>query len=338
LYATLYICVPKPNPRSNMPTIVDSLESRTLFSAPSVSAATLLTDHIRITSDALNASAALKKLTSALQVDTSTITADLKTVPQGANSPELKALIADQATALANLEQALTALTRPGSQLSRKSATDGQTLLTTPTPKTVAVVGADITKLSTVTATPLTDLTAALSNTTITDDLNALVTANPDSKRLASSVKTALGNYTKQTAAIDKVTRKFSTDLSTLASHLSVVKDVQGTIPNLVGTFKGAFAKLTGNGAGTSAGITVTFTSQDAVGNVIATIVRADGAVLDLSGSVALGGTFTGKFSSVDNGSGTLKGQFRNGLISGTYTSQDGTQRGSGTFKLTMKP
>jgi hypothetical protein len=323
-----------------MSRFIQSLESRTLLSAASVTEAALLTDVKNVQAAAVTARGDLKSAASSIGADTKLIATDLKSSTTSANRATnaglLRTLRVDESKTFATLRAHEAALFSVGTGLSRRAAADGKALLLHPTNARIqARVTADTTALTTEPAALLAKVQADTQNVGIGTDLTNLANANPTNTALATEIQTAQndGKVAVQTA----VTAAGAFDMNVVILDGAVASTSTGsTIPNLVGTFSGTATQTAGSHVGRVSTLMFNITSEGADGSLIGTVTITDptnpASTQPMTGAVTANGTFAGTVSDTSGNGATLAGTVSGKTITGTFSS--GTD--GGTFTVSM--
>jgi hypothetical protein len=317
---------------------VQTLESRTLFSAGSAMEAALLSDVKHVTATAATARADLKSAVSVATTGLNKVTADLKTSATSANRASnaalLRTLKTGELSTFATLRADQTALLVVGASLSAHAAADAKTLLLHPTNPTIqARVAADITALTTIPAARLATFQAAAQSDQIGSALTNLVNANPSNTALASDAKEFQNGGAAAAAIGNAVTAAgtFIANISALNTELSSVTS-GSTISNLVGAYKGEVTDGTHN-EGLPSNWTLDIKTESTDGLFSGTLTTTyDGntqtQTQSITGSVTANGSFT---VTVPTGGGSLAGTVSGSTLSGTF---DDSMGGTGPFSL----
>ena len=174
-----------------MSPLIQSLESRTLFSGTSAEALVLIADVKQVTASAATVRADLRTAVSAASTGVNKVAADLKSSTTSANRATnaglLRTLRAGELRTFATVRADQTSLIAVSTSLSARAAADARALLLHPTSATIqARVAADITALNTEPAARLATFQTATQNNAIGAALTNLVNANPSNTTLAT--------------------------------------------------------------------------------------------------------------------------------------------------------
>lgn len=326
-----------------MSRLIQSLESRTLFSATSTEAAVLLADVKQVTASAAMTRADMRLAASAATTGLNRVAADLKASTTSANRASNAALLrtarADKVTTFATLQVDQTALLVVGAALSARAAADARALLLHPTNQTFqARVASDITALTTLPAAALAKLQAAAQSDLIGAALASLVDANPSNTALAGDVSVfqtggaaavAIGNVVTAAGTFTVTISALNTDVNSTTSG--------STLPNLVGTYTGQVTDGTHN-EGLPSNWTLDITAEGADGSFTGTITTTSNGntvsqTESIGGSVTADGSFTATAfdpTTLQVG-GTLTGTISGTTLSGTL---DDGMGGIGPFSV----
>lgn len=329
-----------------MSQFIESLECRTLLSASSTEAATLLADVKQVKATSVTVRADMKLAAAAATASLRQITADLKSSTTSANRATnaslLKAVKVADATDLAKLKGDETALLAVGSSLSAHSAADAKALLLHPTSTVLqAKVAADVSALSTQPAAKLVIFQADAVSNPIETPLNNLIAANQSDTALltdagafggSGALATAFSNLT--TAVAD-----FINALSSLSSDVTITT-TGSTLPNMVGTFTGQVTDGTHN-QGLPSNWTLNITTEAASGTFSGTLTTTSNGntqteTANVSGSVTSNGSFslTVTDPTTQQSGGSMTGTISGTTLSGTFDDGIG---GGGPFTLTKQ-
>lgn len=201
-----------------MGSIIESLESRTLFSG--ISSATLAGDNSLIISDAAAVKGALSALIAVDLANDQTIVTALKGVHTAGTSGVVRTIKADQIKAKNALTADINSLTKTGLALAKKSVAAGNSLLARSTKPKIGKVAVDASLLGKVTAKPLAKIAAVLGSTKIFNDLEALRTLNSGNASISAAITVREQGNTEQSANVTAAGLKFQTDIDTLATDL----------------------------------------------------------------------------------------------------------------------
>jgi hypothetical protein len=326
-----------------MSRLIQSLESRTLFSATSAQAAVLLGDVKQVMASAATVRADLKAAMSAATTGVKNVATDLKTTTtsdnRASNAALLKTLKAGELSTFATLRGDETALLAVGAGLSARAAADARALLLHPTNQTIqAHVTADITALTTEPAARLATFQADAQGNLIGAALANLVNANPSNTALAAdavvfqaggAAATAIGNVVSAAGSFNGTISALSTDVNSTTNG--------STIPNLVGTYTGQVTDGTHN-QGLPSNWTLDITTEGADGSFSGTLTTTSNGntvsqMANVTGSVTANGSFnlTATDPTTHQVGGSLAGTVSGTTISGTFDDGIG---GTGPFSL----
>jgi hypothetical protein len=275
---------------------------------------------------------------------------DIKSLAKS-NVALLKKLKADEAVANKELTADLHALLKPSAALAKKAAIDGNLLTKNPAATVLARATTEQANLGTITSSPLATLNAALAETTLTTDLNALASANPGDAAVAADVATATSQISAQHTAISSAAAQFVTDVNGLATDLSsVISSVPAgtSSQNAISDLAILLPKLTGSATytrgvnlwGSEDDLTIHINDVDRGGNISGNL-SGGFTTDDVSSSlhdakVTAAGKFSAKvvtsiisYASISGqftinqatGAVTLKGTFKDGLTEGRFTA-----------------
>jgi hypothetical protein len=326
-----------------MTRLIQSLESRTLFSATSAEAAVLLGDVRQVTASAATVRAGLRAAMSAATVGVNKVAADLKssTTPsnRSSNAALLRTLRAGEASTFATLRVDQTALTLVGAGLAARAAADAKALLLHPTSAAIqARVAADITALGTLPAAKLATFETDSQSGVIGADLTNLINGNPSNTALATDAGVFQDGGAAAVAIGNVVTAAgtFSATLGTLSSDVTSTT-LGSNLPNLVGTYFGQVTDGSHN-QGLPSNWTLDVTAEGADGSFSGTITTTQmgnttSQTAQMTGSVTADGAFT--FAAIDSSTGQAAGSVT-GTVSGTTLSGtfDDGLGGTGPFTL----
>jgi hypothetical protein len=326
-----------------MSRLIQSLESRTFFSATSAEAVVLLGDVKQVTASAATVRADLRSAVSVGTTGLNKVATDLKTSTDKANRASNAALLrtvrSGELTTFATLRGDQTALLVVGASLSARSAADARALLLHPTNLTIqARVTADITALTTEPAARLATFQAAAQVDLIGAALTNLVDANPSNTALAGDASdfqnggaavVAIGNVITAAGSFTVTISVLNTDVNSTTSG--------STIPNLVGTYEGQVTDGSHN-QGLPSNWTLDITAEGTDGSFSGTITTtANGNTTSqtesITGSVTASGSFTlTAFDPTTNQvGGSLTGTLSGTTLLGTF---DDGMGGTGPFSL----
>ena len=321
-----------------MSRFIQSLESRTLFSADSTAAAALLADVKQVLSAAAIARADLPAAMKSATSGVSKITVDLRTSTTSDNRSSNAALLrnfkSDVLKTFGALRGDETALLVVGDSLSARAAADAKALLLHPTSTAIqARVAADENALSTTPAAKLATLQAAAQSHGIGTDLANLLTANVSNTALAADA-VIFQNGGTVVVAISKVVTAagtFDTAIGTLNTQVSSTTS-GSTIPNLVGTYTGQVTDGSHN-QGLPSNWTLDITTEGTDGSFSGNITTSQNGntsnqTQSVTGSVQADGSFT---LTVAQGGASLTGAASTNTLSGTFNDGIG---GTGPFTL----
>ena len=309
-----------------MPAIIQSLESRIFLS---VSAGQLSSDKTILIGDA----ALLKNQIAMIIGDSTTATQgialDFKGLPKS-DQTLLKLLITAENKARAAYLKDDGALVNPANSLANKAVALGDALLKDANVKTLAAESKDITALSSVTAVPLATLDGQLGGTVVDEARAAILSALADDSTIMSAVTAEQNRIDVDRASINTAAVQFQTDIGALASDLTTVHTQTGTFPATIGTYDGSALDITGKHHGQIATVTLIIDSEDANGNLNASVTDLTTGTSDpLVGTVSLNGVIALK-PAPHTGSVKITGTFSDGTIAG-HVSFPGA---AGTFTV----
>ena len=329
-----------------MSQFIESLESRTLLSASSTEAATLLADVKQVKATSVTVRADMKLAAAAATASLRQITADLKSSTTSANRATnaalLKAVKVADATDLAKLKADQTALLAVGASLSAKSAADAKALLLHPTNTALqAKVTADLSALSTEPAAKLATFHDDTQSNPIQTPLDNLIAANQSNTALVTdagdfggsgTLATAFANLTTAVADFIDTLSSLSTDVTTTTTGT--------TLPNMVGTFTGQVTDGTHN-QGLPSNWTLNITTEAGDGTFSGTLTTTSNGntqsqTANVSGSVTANGSFslTVTDPTTQQSGGSMTGTISGTTLSGTFNDGIG---GGGSFTLTKQ-
>ena len=325
---------------------IESLESRTLLSASSTEAATLLADVKQVKATSVTVRADMKLAAAAATASLRQITADLKSSTTSANRATnaalLKAVKVADATDLAKLKADQTALLAVGASLSAKSAADAKALLLHPTSTVLqAKVAADVSALSTQPAAKLAIFQADAVSDPVQTPLDNLLAANQSNTELltdagafggSGALATAFSNLTTAVADFINTLSSLSTDVTTTTTGT--------TLPSMVGTFTGQVTDGTHN-QGLPSNWTLNITTEAADGTFSGTLTTTSNGntqsqTATVSGSVTANGSFslTVTDPTTQQSGGSMTGTISGTTLSGTFNDGIG---GGGSLTLTKQ-
>lgn len=321
-----------------MSRLVQSLESRTLFSATSAQAAVLLADVKQVTASAAMVRADMKLAVSAAATGLKQVATDLKTsttsANRAANAALLKTLKAADHSTVVTLRVDQTALVVVGARLSAHSAADAKALLLHPASQAIqARVAADITALETEPAAKLAAFQAAAQVDLIGAALTDLLAANPTNTALAGDATVFQSGGAAAVAIGNVITAAgtFTTTIGTLNADVNSTAS-GSTIPSLVGTYLGQVSNGTHN-EGLPSNWTLDITTEGADGSFSGTLTTTQNGnttsqTQSITGSVTASGSFT---VTPSQEGGSLTGTLSGTTLSGTFTDSSGD---TGPFSL----
>ena len=303
---------------------IQPLESRVLFSASSITAATLIADKAKILADQTSVKANVEILFTEGKAEAKLITLAFKTLPK-ADQSLLKLLTTDSDEGGEFVAKDVALLLTPGSALVNKSVAAGEAVLKNATAGSLAAEAKDTALLQTVTNIPLGALQALFADTKLTDFRESLIAEFPTATALDSALSTELTNSAAGKSAISAAAVEFQTDIATLDADLTTLHADLGTFPSMVGTFTGTAKELHGAHVALTATSSLVITSENALTGALTGTVEdlSTGQTDFLTGAVSLNGKYILKASKA-NVSGTitgttLVGTFKFGSTSGTY-------------------
>lgn len=328
-----------------MSRFIQSLESRTLFSA-STEAAVLLADVKQVKANAVTVRADMKLSASAATVGLHKIMADLKSSTTSANRASNASLVKALKTAggadLTVLKADETALLAVGSSLSARSAADAKALLLHPTSTTLqAKVTADLSALSTQPAAKLAIFATDTQSNPLQTPLDNLVAANPSNTALATDAGGfgADGALAAAFANLTTAVTNFINTLTALSSDVTITTS-GSTLPNMVGTFTGQVSDGSHN-QGLPSNWTLTITTEGTNGSFSGTLTTTSNGntqteSANISGTVTANGSFTSTATDPTTlqSHGGLTGTISGTTLSGTFDDGNG---GTGPFTLTKQ-
>lgn len=318
-----------------MSRFIQSLESRTLFSAGPVDKPTLLADEALVVADGAAARADLRSLAAVVRTDTAKIQVDLRGLPK-TNLPLMRTLRVDEARLLAQTTVDLNMLLNPATALSRQSTAAGVLLLTKATLGLQARVGADVTALGNVTVAPLAKFQADFQDTAINTDLQALLDANPSATTLSTDAGQMMTDTSADADTLNTAVSAFATDVGALGADLSSALSNSSLLPTVTGTYTGSATATAGKNIGRVSTLSVVITSEGTDGSLSGSLTITNPGqgpqTQVLTGSVSAAGVFTATVSdpSDPTNGATLTGHVVGSTISGTYASTGD----SGTFTI----
>ena len=329
-----------------MSQFIESLESRTLLSASSTEAATLLADVKQVKATSVTVRADMKLAAGAATADLRQITADLKSSTTSANRATnaswLKTVKTADASDLAKLKADQTALLAVGSSLSAHSAADAKALLLHPTSTVLqAKVAADVSALSTQPAAKLAIFQADTLSDPLQTPLNNLIAANQSNTALITDAGAFAGSGALATA-FSNLTTAVADFINTLASlSTDVTATSTGTtLPNMVGTFTGQVTEGSHN-QGLPSNWTLAITTEAADGTFSGTLTTTSSGntqseTANVNGSVEASGSFSLTVTDPTNqqSGGSMTGTISGTTLSGTFSDAAG---GGGSFTLTKQ-
>lgn len=219
-----------------MSQFIQSLESRMLMAA---SAATLATDLGNVNTLGATVKADLTALQAGAKTDLAAITADLK--GNKTSAAQLKTLKLDEAKYLAKIKADVTAMLKASSTATR-GAKDGTASIATPTNVPLSnKVAADVAALTSMTTTPLGNLTLDVPTGVINTDLGALTGANPTNTGLGTHASTALSHLNTLSGKLLTDATQYSGAVGTLKGDLGTLLPVPTVTPSLIGDYQGKF-------------------------------------------------------------------------------------------------
>ena len=325
---------------------VQSLESRTLFSVASTSAAALIADVKQVMSSAVTVRADVRTAMTAAALGVKKVTVDLKTSTtsenRAGNAALLRTLKADELKTFGSVRAEETALVVVGAKLSTRAAADAKALLLHPTSTALQTrVAADASALATEPAARLATLQAAAQSNSIGTDLTNLVNANASNTALASdagifqtggTAANAIGNVITAASTFNAAIGTLGTEVNTAGSG--------STIPSLVGTYTGQVTDGTHN-QGLPSNWTLDITTEGTDGSFSGTITTTSNGntvsqTESVTGSVKADGSFTLTVTdpTTQQTGGSLAGTASATTLSGTFDDGIG---GTGPFTLTKQ-
>jgi hypothetical protein len=245
------------------------------------------------------------------------------------NGALLRALRTDVASSLAALRPDARSLFGRCAALARRVATAGQALESRPGDARLrARLAAAVPALQAAATAAGAEFAAGLAGIRIGPEASALLTANPSSDALASSVQAALFNAAGATATLTNAATEFQGSIAALLASAAAVP----TRPQLVGPYAGTARETSGPDAGARFTLVVTFTSQSEAGDVTGTVTLSAAGRPDetrtLFGTVTEAGVFEAALvASTPEEVVILRGRVLGDTITGTYATFDGGGR-----------
>lgn len=203
-----------------MSSFIEQLESRQLFS---VTGATIVAHQAAIQTAATAAKSDLSSLFSTSTVDTSVVFTLLSATGKKSNAPLAKRLDSDLNKAGEFLSKDLDALLSPALADTSKAANDTAQLLAAFSTKTDKAVIADEKSLVKSVGAPVSAYNALLDGNLVTNDLNALLSANPGNAKLASAIDRRLSDVAIQKTKLSAAVGNFSSQVLSFESDLKTL-------------------------------------------------------------------------------------------------------------------
>jgi hypothetical protein len=315
-----------------MDQLITALESRTLFSASSVTTAQLQVDKQAISNDASALTSALTVFFSQNAAFTSAIATDFRSLAKQ-DQPLYKQLLKGELKSKATFKSDTAVLDSKAKSAAATVIAAGSALLAHPSVHGLQVLGTDIVKLRLSYAVPRAKLAAHINDPSVAAIRNAIITSVTTDTQLISDLQAQQTEVNENETTIGAAAEKLVVDIGTLATDLTTVKTDVGTYPAMSGAFSGNLTVNAGKLKGQTIPVTLDILSEDSTtGKFTGSLTGVDSSGSDpITGSVTLASLFTVKAATTTQGSLTLSGAFADTTITGKFSSR----AGRGLFVLT---
>ena len=203
-----------------MSSFIEQLETRQLFS---VTGTTIVSHQAAIQTAATAAKSELSALFSTSTVDTSVVFTLLSETGKKSNAPLAKKLDSDLNKAGDFLSKDLDALLNPALADTFKAANDASQLLASFSTKLDSAVIADEKTLVKSVGAPVSAYNVLLDGNLVTNDLNALLSANPGDAKLESAIDKRLSDVATQKTKLSAAIGTFASQVLSFESDLKAL-------------------------------------------------------------------------------------------------------------------